>query len=211
MDWRAFFSVFGLIFIAELGDKTQLAVVTQTCKYRRPWAVFLGASAALGIVTAMGVVAGQALGHLIPQDVLRTVAAVAFVAMGLLFVREALEGPRNELDGLPGDYRRGDLEDDCSRQMRVSPWDWQAFAATFALLFVAELGDKTQLATLSLSSEYGDAWTVLSAAALALTLVTAMGAAGGRMVCRLVPQRLILWLSAALFILMGILVGSGVL
>ena len=46
MDWNVLLSTFGLVFVAELGDKTQLAVVTQTCKYRRPWAVFLGASLA---------------------------------------------------------------------------------------------------------------------------------------------------------------------
>ena len=211
MDWAVFFSVFGLVFVAELGDKTQLAVVTQTCKYRRPWAVFVGASVALGIVTALGVVAGQALGHLIPEGVLRTVAALAFIMMGVLVAREALEGEGNELDRLPGDRRCVDPGDDCSGRMPISLRDWRAFAATFGLLFVAELGDKTQLATMSLSSKHGDAWTVLGGAALALTLVTALGVVGGRMVCKLVPQRLILRLSAILFILMGILMGVGAL
>ena len=54
MEWGILFSTFGLTFVAELGDKTQLAVVAQTCKYRRPWAVFLGASLALTAVTLLG-------------------------------------------------------------------------------------------------------------------------------------------------------------
>ncbi len=47
MDWNLLLSSFGLVFLAELGDKTQLAVVAQTCKYRQPWAVFMGSSLAL--------------------------------------------------------------------------------------------------------------------------------------------------------------------
>ena len=54
MNWSSLLSTFGLIFIAELGDKTQLAVVTQTCKFRSPWAVFAGGSLALTAVTAVG-------------------------------------------------------------------------------------------------------------------------------------------------------------
>ena len=60
MDWHVLLSTFGLIFVAELGDKTQLAVVTQVCRHSRPWAVFLGASLALAAVTALGAIGGQA-------------------------------------------------------------------------------------------------------------------------------------------------------
>ena len=67
MMWNTLLSAFGLVFVAELGDKTQLAVLTQTCKYRRPWAVFLGASIALTAVTALGAVAGQVLGQFVPE------------------------------------------------------------------------------------------------------------------------------------------------
>ena len=55
MSWSALLPAFALIFVAELGDKTQLAVLTQTCKYGRPWPVFLGASLALTGVTLMDV------------------------------------------------------------------------------------------------------------------------------------------------------------
>ncbi len=54
MNWNLLLSTFGLVFLAELGDKTQLMVVTQVCKYRRPWPVFAGASLALVAVTALG-------------------------------------------------------------------------------------------------------------------------------------------------------------
>ena len=89
MDWLALASTFGLVFLAEMGDKTQLAVVTQTCKYGRPWAVFAGATLGLVSVTALGVAGGQILGRFVPPSVLQAVASAAFVVMGLLIALEA--------------------------------------------------------------------------------------------------------------------------
>ena len=90
MNWSVLLSTFGLIFVAELRDKTQLAVVTQACKHRRPWAIFLGASLALTAATALGAVGGQVLGQFVPGSLLQTIAAVAFVVMGLLIGRQAI-------------------------------------------------------------------------------------------------------------------------
>lgn len=206
MNWSAFLGALVLVFVAELGDKTQLAVVTQVCTYRRRWAVFGGASLALTLVTAVGAVGGQALGRLVPQDVIRGVAAGAFVVMGLLVARQAI---RVE-DGCPildacensGD-RLGDGPD--------SSWSWRAFGSTLALLFVAELGDKTQLAVLSLAGQYSSLWGVFLGAAIALIGVTALGVIGGEALCRLLPQRILLWVSAAAFVVMGALMAYGVL
>lgn len=82
--WKAFLSTLGLLLLAELGDKTQLAVIAQTCKYGQPLAVFLGATLALAVVTGLGVLVGQVLVTLVPEAVLRKAAAVAFVVMGIL-------------------------------------------------------------------------------------------------------------------------------
>lgn len=207
MDWGILASTFGLIFVAELGDKTQLAVVTQTCKYRRPWAVFAGASLALTVVTLIGALGGELLGRLVPQEVLRIVAALAFVVMGILIGREAIKAGR------------GQREDACAvasangRDCAVNPprWDWKAFASTFGLLFVAELGDKTQLTVLGLAGKYGRPWVVFLGGALALTLVTGLGAVGGQGLCKLIPERILLWVSAVAFVAMGILMGLGLL
>lgn len=207
MDWHAFLSALGLVFVAELGDKTQLAVVTQTCKHRRPWAVFAGASAALIVVTALGAAGGQVLEHLIPDGVLDIVAALAFVAMGVLVAREAYRARNGASDGEACDNR----EDEQTERTSTSAWDWRAFSSTFGLLFLAELGDKTQLAVLSLSSQQARAWPVFVGGALALTLVTALGVVGGQRLSRLLPQRVLLWISAVAFVLIGALMAAGLL
>ena len=210
MDLTALLSAFGLVFVAELGDKTQLAVVTQTCKYRRPWAIFAGASAGLAAVTTLGVVAGQALSRVIPADLLQGVAAAAFVVMGLIVGWEALrqQNQGGDWDGAAcGDGTSGCEAGGAER----GAWSWQAFAATLGLLFVAELGDKTQLAVLSLSTNRSDSWAVLTGSALALTAVTGLGVVGGQALCDRVPRRTLLWASALAFIGMGAWMGLSAL
>ena len=84
IDWKLFLSTFTALFIAELGDKTQLAVIMFTSKNDRPLSVFLGASAALVCVTLLGVLGGQALLSALPADLLHKLAAGSFVILGLL-------------------------------------------------------------------------------------------------------------------------------
>jgi len=87
---RILLSTFALLFVAELGDKTQLAVINMTAKHKAPIWVFLGATLALAAVTGLGVVGGELLTRFIPEEVLRKVAAGLFVIMGLLMWFEKL-------------------------------------------------------------------------------------------------------------------------
>jgi putative Ca2+/H+ antiporter (TMEM165/GDT1 family) len=87
---KVLFSTFALLFIAELGDKTQLAVINMTAKHKMPLWVFLGATLALAAVTGIGVLGGELLTRIVPQEILRKVAASLFVLMGLLMWFEKL-------------------------------------------------------------------------------------------------------------------------
>jgi putative Ca2+/H+ antiporter (TMEM165/GDT1 family) len=206
MDWKLLLTTFGLVFVAELGDKTQLAVLTQTCKYRRPWAVFLGASLALTAVTALGAAGGQLVSQLVPPDVLRWGAAAAFVVVGLLVAREAARGVGEACDDACASEESGAVSNGA-----ILAHNWKAFAATFGLLFVAELGDKTQLAVLGAASKSAVPWTVFAGGGLALTAVTALAVVGGEGLCRFIPKRILLWVSAVAFVVMGALMGVGIL
>ena len=83
MDWKTFLTTFCTIFLAELGDKTQLAAIMMTSKTKLPLSVFMGASLALCLVTLIGVLFGEGLIAVISQNILKKVAALAFVAIGL--------------------------------------------------------------------------------------------------------------------------------
>ena len=84
IDWKLLWSTFVLLFVAELGDKTQLAVICTSASSDCPRTVFLGAALALITATLIGTLAGQALARFISPDFLRKVAAALFVLMGVL-------------------------------------------------------------------------------------------------------------------------------
>jgi putative Ca2+/H+ antiporter (TMEM165/GDT1 family) len=86
MDWKIFGTAFLTLFLAELGDKTQLAVITMTASTEAKVSVFLGASAALVVVTLLGVLVGGVLTQWVPAEWLHRIVAVAFVAIGVLML-----------------------------------------------------------------------------------------------------------------------------
>ncbi len=90
MDWRVFAATFVTLFVAELGDKTQLAVITLTCKHQRPLPVLLGAVAALAAVTTIGVLGGQAIARVIHPQLMHKIASGLFVLMGILMWFEVI-------------------------------------------------------------------------------------------------------------------------
>jgi putative Ca2+/H+ antiporter (TMEM165/GDT1 family) len=83
MDWKLIASTFGVIFLAELGDKTQLAAMTMSATTKKPLSVFIGASLALATVSAIGVAVGTGLAEVVPLSIVRKVAAALFVVIGL--------------------------------------------------------------------------------------------------------------------------------
>jgi putative Ca2+/H+ antiporter (TMEM165/GDT1 family) len=86
MDWKIFGTAFLTLFLAELGDKTQLAVITMTAKTDSKLSVFLGAAAALVLVTLIGVLVGGVLSEYVPTEWLQRIVAAAFIIIGVLML-----------------------------------------------------------------------------------------------------------------------------
>ena len=86
MDFRVLLTTFGIIFLAEMGDKTQLAAMTMAADTKKPWAVFIGSSLALVAVSALGVIVGSVIGQYVPLEWVKRVAAIAFIAIGILML-----------------------------------------------------------------------------------------------------------------------------
>jgi putative Ca2+/H+ antiporter (TMEM165/GDT1 family) len=90
MDWRVFATVFGTVFLAELGDKTQLATVLFASKGATSlWTVFIAASAALVVTSAIGVAAGAVVTQFVNPKYLSYAAGVGFVAIGAWTIYQA--------------------------------------------------------------------------------------------------------------------------
>ncbi|QLA17480.1 TMEM165/GDT1 family protein [Desulfolutivibrio sulfoxidireducens] len=90
MDWKLLVTTFGTLFLAELGDKTQLACVLLAADSKKPWTVFVGSSMALVTVSLIGVVFASLICQYIPPEIMKKVAAVGFVIMGTLIYFDKL-------------------------------------------------------------------------------------------------------------------------
>lgn len=182
MDLAPFFAAFVLIFLAELGDKTMITVITLSSKHSRR--LVLSASVlALAAVSLIGVLVGQVLYDLVPAYIVTLAAGVLFIAFGLATVLLPEKEGRE-----PEERRAGALG---------------AFGGIFALMALMEMGDKTQLSIIALSAQYGAPLLVLLGAVAAFALVTLAGVMLGAEIGRRVPQRHIKLGSAAVFIIFG--------
>lgn len=90
MDWKIFGTAFVTLFLAELGDKTQLAVITMTASTESKISVFAGAALALVAVTLLGVLFGGVLTQFIPTEWLQRIVAIAFIVIGVLMLFKVL-------------------------------------------------------------------------------------------------------------------------
>jgi len=86
VDWKIVASTFGLIFLAELGDKTQLAAMAAAAKTGAPLSVFVGATTALAAVTLIGVALGEGLACYLPPTLIQKLAGAMFVIIGLILL-----------------------------------------------------------------------------------------------------------------------------
>jgi Ca2+/H+ antiporter, TMEM165/GDT1 family len=181
---------FGLIFVAELPDKTNIAVILLSSRFR-PLAVGIGAAIAMLVNSAVAVGAGRLL-ELLPHRAVDAVVAGVFLAgaLYLLLVRQRTE--RRE-----GEEEAAKIESD--RHVAL---------ATFVVIVVAEIGDITQLLTANLEARYHSPLSVFVGSATALVAVMGIGVAGGRALLRVLPLTTIR--RAAGFILVGFAVFSAV-
>lgn len=82
MELKALWTAFSAVFLAEIGDKTQLAVITLSASTKAPISVFVGAAAALVLITAIGAVVGRGIAGVVPEAIVRRAAGGLFVAIG---------------------------------------------------------------------------------------------------------------------------------
>lgn len=90
MDWKSFAAAFGLVFISEIGDKTQLATILLAGKAKQPWMVFAGSALALVSITALGVIVGTAIAKYVPEKHINIGSAILFIAIGVFFLVKEL-------------------------------------------------------------------------------------------------------------------------
>lgn len=194
----------GLLFVMEFADKTQLAVMSLTARTGRFFPIVIGASAALVVLTFLAAAVGGVLTRFLPEQWLSLAAGVSFLAFGAFMLWRAFVGPKS--DGETGDMGEG--RGDAAAAGRPA---WRYAVLTFGLVFVAELGDKSQLAVIGLAADTGSWFPVFAGAALGLTAMTVVGALAGTVLQKVIPAWVMRFGPGVVFVAVGGLSLAGVL
>ncbi|ANW20394.1 TMEM165/GDT1 family protein [Streptomyces clavuligerus] len=171
---------FGVVFLAELPDKTALAGLMLGTRYRASY-VFAGVAAAFAVHVALAIAAGSVL-TLLPHRLVQAVVGVLFLAGALVLLLR-----KHDDDG-------GNIK---------APEDqsfWKVSGAGFMLILVAEFGDLTQIMTANLAARYDNPISVGLGAVLALWAVAGIGILGGKTLMKYVPLKLITKVAAGLML-----------
>ncbi|SDX18909.1 TMEM165/GDT1 family protein [Thiocapsa roseopersicina] len=177
--WAAV-TTFGVIFLAELGDKSQLVCMTLAARHRR-WPVLIGAVAAFVVLNSLAVVFGVGLAQWIPERALAGVVAILFAVFGVLALRAE------------------EADDDAPQRN----WSHHGIVmATFSMIFLAEMGDKTQLAVAGLAVTLPPV-AVWTGATLALALTSALGVWVGCRLLQVMPLQRLHQLSGVVFLILA--------
>ncbi len=184
-------TVFGVIFVAELPDKTALTALVLATKYK-PAPVFLGTALALTVQSAIAVVAGSLL-SLLPARPVHIGAGAVFLGSAIvMWVREEPESEK----GKASESRRSFLG---------------TFGASFGVVFLAEWGDLTQLATAAFAAREHAPWVVFGASTLALWAVAGIAVMVGQRTAHFLSPRMTKRVAALLFAAIGVALLAGLL
>ncbi|MFJ4538062.1 TMEM165/GDT1 family protein [Streptomyces tibetensis] len=175
--------VFGVVFLAELPDKTALAGLVLGTRYRASY-VFAGVAAAFALHVALAVAAGSVL-TLLPQQIVQALTGVLFLGGAAVLL-----------------LKKGEEEEEVRKPENQS--FWKVSGAGFMLILVAEFGDLTQIMTANLAARYDDPLSVGLGAVLALWAVAGIGIVGGKALMKKVPLRLITQIAALVMLALGL-------
>jgi len=174
-------TTFSLISVAEIGDKSQLVCMTLAARHRH-WPVILGATAAFLVLNTLAVLFGAGIAAWLPEEVTAAAVAVLFGIFGIHALRS---------------------DDEESEDVVESP-RYGVFLTTLLLIFVAEFGDKTQIAVAGLASTLAPLPVWLGATA-ALVMVSVLGVWAGRTILQRIPLRWLHRITGVVFLLFALI------
>lgn len=199
----AFGSSLTAITLAELGDKTFFMALILSVRHRARW-VFLGAFAALTAVTLISLALGYGLRELLPQSVVPWLASALFLGFGLKLLIDAQA---------MGAHAAGEEAEEAEEAINAAESNkslttaWAVIWEAFALVFVAELGDRTQFTTIFMATAPAQVFSfagLLAGTLLGHALVTWLAVGAGKWIGQRVNERLLYRLSGGLFLVFGL-------
>ena len=179
----AFLVSTGIVALAEIGDKTQLLALVLAARFRKPWPIVFGILVATLVNHGLAGAIGAWVTTFLGPTTLRWVVGLSFIAMaGWMLIPDKLD----------------DVDDDKTARLGV-------FGTTVVLFFLAEMGDKTQIATVMLAAKYQSFSAVVAGTTLGMMIANAPVVWLGEKVTKLIPLPVVHKLSAAVFLVLGVL------
>ena len=192
MDLAVIAIVFGAIFVVELPDKTFIAALVLSTRYK-PFAVWVGVGLAFLVQTLIAVIAGH-LATFLPDSLIKIVALVIFLVGGILLIRSA-----------PGaDAEEKEQEEEYAAKAVESRTGLRAVTTSFLVLFAAEWGDLSQLLTISMIAKYGHPLSVFVGAWTALLAVSGLAVLSGRVLLRYVKLSVVHYIGGGVCLLLAV-------
>ncbi len=193
MDIATFLYVFGAIFVVELPDKTFIAALVLSTRYR-PLAVWIGVGIAFGVQCLVAVTVG-AVATLLPETLVKSVTLVIFLAGAVVLIRTA-----------PGaDAAEQETEQEYAARASEPKTFFKAMVASFLVLFAAEWGDLSQLLTISFVTRFDDHVDVFLGAWAALLTVSGLAVLAGRVLLRYLRLSLLHYVGAGVCLVLAVL------
>lgn len=187
---EAFLLSTGIVALAEIGDKTQLLSLVLAARFRKPLPIVLGILAATLANHALAGAVGAWVQQTLGADVLRWIVGLSFLAMaGWILIPD-------KLDNAEGDALS-------RRQLGV-------FGTTLVAFFIAEMGDKTQIATVVLAARYDSFIAVVAGTTLGMMIANVPAVLLGERITRILPIALVHRIAAGVFAVLGVLALGGV-
>jgi putative Ca2+/H+ antiporter (TMEM165/GDT1 family) len=178
--FESFLASLILVGLAEVGDKTQIAVFTLSSKYRERTQILVGVFCAFFIVDGLAVLFGEAILSLIPILYIKIISGAIFLILGILSILSK--------------------EEENTKTMKEKA----IVSMAFSLIFFSEFGDKTQIATMMLAARFGEPVWVFLGVMCALMGLSIVAVFGGRQLARMIPATLLHRVAGIVFILVGI-------
>ncbi len=193
MDWHVAVLTFALIFPIELPDKTFVAALVLSTRYK-PLAVWIGVGLAFGVQSLVAVTAGQLVTYL-PHWVTQVVSIAMFLIGALVLFRAAPNADREEKE----------QEEEYAGKASELRVGWRAVLASFLVLFAAEWGDLSQLLTINMVAKYGSPVSVFVGAWAALLVVSGLAVVGGRVLLRYMRLSVLHYIGGGVCLLFAVL------
>lgn len=211
MEYIIILFVFGILFLGELGDKTQLIVFNLSLKHEKSYKVGIGATLGFAAIVTLGVFIGAVITQYIPILIISIISGLVFIIIGILEARDLkkLYLERNQLTAdQEVDIEPSKNEENSKGEPRskLSKIKENPYIAGFLSIFVMELGDKTQILTISLASLYPHPLEVWLGSFFALISLAWMGVLFGAFIAKKVPKFHLKLISVVIFIFIGILI-----